>query len=102
MLCSYSIFVRVKTQRYFIFVCVQYKNLNIKLISKSPMSGIIWQSKLSNFKFSKMKTKKLQLRKEKVSNLTSLSNQEMANVNGGTHPTTLLLLTILLIGDSSK
>lgn len=49
-----------------------------------------------------MKTKKLQLKKEKVSNLTSLSNQEMVNVNGGTHPTTLLLLTFLLVGDSEK
>lgn len=45
-----------------------------------------------------MKSKKLQLKKEKVSNLTSLSNQEMANVNGGTHPTTVILLTLLLVG----
>ncbi|GAL77274.1 hypothetical protein JCM19274_4987 [Algibacter lectus] len=36
-----------------------------------------------------------------MSNLTALSNQEMENVNGGTHPTTLLLLTLLLIGDES-
>ena len=49
-----------------------------------------------------MNTGKLQLKKKKVSNLTTLSNQEMVNVNGGTHPTTLLLLTLLLVGDESK
>lgn len=49
-----------------------------------------------------MKSKKLTLKKTKVSKLTTLSREEMAGVNGGTHPTTITLLTLLLIGDTRK
>lgn len=45
--------------------------------------------------------KKLILKKQTISELTPLSMDEAMNVNGGTHPTITITITILLSSDTS-
>lgn len=46
--------------------------------------------------------KKLILKKQTISELTPLSMDEAMNVNGGTHPTITVTITILLSSDTSN
>lgn len=70
-----------KTQMFIFCMCTVQKYKYETLISKKPMSGIIWQIKLLNIKFNNMK--KLTGMKSSFSSLENKKLKNLQSIKGG-------------------